>query len=238
MKIESLELSKQYFQHAANSLPGPFAIYNDDDGFSTTVSESDFGGTLSIEDSASSVEISSSRNGHFTPATEESDGFLFEHQVKPAPIQFRRPAHLGFWPTQESDNYTNFDQTATNYRKSTSKQATRIPFRSPRASVVSFESLDMWISDVAYRRWNKQRQEFSHMLDKHIIYIDDLLESTRKAQAARYAPSLVFLEGDDADSRNAGIKARILRLRARKWERERFRPERYQELCEKALEEI
>ena len=76
------------------------------------------------------------------------------------------------------------------------------------------------------------------MLAKHIRIIDSLIKTTQEAQAVRQIIKKMASYGDDEEARARDLKARIARLKAAGWRRERFAPERYQDLCEEALAEL
>ncbi|KAL2041370.1 hypothetical protein N7G274_005752 [Stereocaulon virgatum] len=95
-----------------------------------------------------------------------------------------------------------------------------------------------WLHPRAYERYNTHLISFSEMLAKHIRTIDSLIQTTQETQAARYTIKRMASYGDDEDARARDLKARIARLKAAGWRRERFVPERYQELCEEALAEL
>ena len=73
------------------------------------------------------------------------------------------------------------------------------------------------------------------MLSNHISSVDALIQSSGAAQRMRYSARKL---DEDQTAKAADLKARIARLKSGGWMRARFRPERYQELCERALEEL
>ena len=76
------------------------------------------------------------------------------------------------------------------------------------------------------------------MLLKHIEVIDALIRSTEEAQANHCAGKRSVNEYTDDETKTLDRKARIQALKASGWKRDRYRPERYQELCAKALSEL
>lgn len=74
------------------------------------------------------------------------------------------------------------------------------------------------------------------MLQGHIDAVDRLIEATKQAQMVRQAVSIGYDDGQDSPA--VDRQTRIKELRARGWQRERFRPERYQELARRALSEL
>lgn len=80
---------------------------------------------------------------------------------------------------------------------------------------------------------------FAAMLTTHIAIVDSLIRVTQTTQANRAAggtrqPS----HGASEEARALDRKVRVERLRRDGWGRERFRPEKYEGLCERALEEL
>lgn len=78
------------------------------------------------------------------------------------------------------------------------------------------------------------------MLTAHIAVVDDLLVAAEESQATRHSAGGRRLPsyGADDETRAEDRKWRIARLREQGWRRERFQPERYVALCERALEEL
>ena len=76
------------------------------------------------------------------------------------------------------------------------------------------------------------------MLNNHISTINILIQSTQEAQRMKYFAKRLVSHGDDEAARAADLKSRIVRLKAAGWRRERFRPEMYEALCERALDEL
>lgn len=54
----------------------------------------------------------------------------------------------------------------------------------------------------------------------------------------RYFAKRLASYGEDEAAKEADKQARMVTLKAAGWRRERFRPERYQDLCQRALEEL
>lgn len=75
------------------------------------------------------------------------------------------------------------------------------------------------------------------MLRGHQDAVDRLISSVQDSQANRHVKKLPSFSADK-EARAADLKQRTVRLRASGWKRERFRPERYQDLCETALAEL
>jgi len=77
------------------------------------------------------------------------------------------------------------------------------------------------------------------MLSRHIQAINNLIKSTKEAQAHRYAGKRISsCTADDEQGRKTDLRARISRLKMSGWERRVFEGERYRVLCERALSEL
>lgn len=78
------------------------------------------------------------------------------------------------------------------------------------------------------------------MLTAHIAVVDGLLVLAEETQANRHAAGGKRLPsyGADDETRAEDRKWRIACLREQGWRRQRFQPERYEALCERALEEL
>ena len=82
------------------------------------------------------------------------------------------------------------------------------------------------------------------MLIAHIEVVEGLVQGTEEAQANRCAMTRSrsgwFGGGDEEgeEARRMELRARVERGRKGGWRRERFAPERYQELCARALGEL
>ena len=76
------------------------------------------------------------------------------------------------------------------------------------------------------------------MLAQHISIIDSLIGKAKVAQARGYATKRLASYGEDEEAKAADRKARIATLRAQDWRKERFRPEKYQDLCASAMGEL
>lgn len=84
------------------------------------------------------------------------------------------------------------------------------------------------------------------MLIAHIEVVDVLIQAAEEAQTnrpklRRFASSnggFGALDEEGEETRSRELRASIERGRARGWVRERFDPERYRELCARALGEL
>ncbi|KAL9611541.1 MAG: hypothetical protein Q9167_003825 [Letrouitia subvulpina] len=97
---------------------------------------------------------------------------------------------------------------------------------------------DSWSYNRSNERYQQLLVDFADMLAAHITAISSLIESVSHIQATRDTTKRLASCGEDQEARAADRAVRIARLKAQGWRRERFAPERYQELCERAVEEI
>ncbi|KAL9584065.1 MAG: hypothetical protein Q9212_002343 [Teloschistes hypoglaucus] len=86
-------------------------------------------------------------------------------------------------------------------------------------------------------RYDRLTVEFADMLRGHQDAAERLISDVRDSQANRHVKRLASFSADK-EARAADLPQRIIKLRASGWKRERFRPERYQDLCEAALAEL
>jgi len=96
----------------------------------------------------------------------------------------------------------------------------------------------LWLRTRSQERYSAHLSAFAAMLSHHIQAIDELIRSTKEAQAHRYAGKRITSCTGDEQGRKAGLGARILRLKMSGWERRGFEGERYRVLCERALGEL
>lgn len=105
-------------------------------------------------------------------------------------------------------------------------------------SVTFAVSVDSWLQVRSYERYNNRLAAFAEVIANHISAVDVLIQKTRGVQSARYFTKRLASYGEDEESRAANLRFRIARLKAVGWKMERFAPERYQELCARALAEL
>lgn len=106
-----------------------------------------------------------------------------------------------------------------------------------RRSITFSASSYQWSQRRSAERYNEHLADFAKMLQGHITTVEELISTVKNFQADRRVKRFASLR-DDKETRAADLGARILRLRAKGWKRERFVPEKYQELCAKALAEL
>ena len=88
------------------------------------------------------------------------------------------------------------------------------------------------------QRFNTHVVDFEQMLQRHVEVVDMLIKSTMEVQADSHTVKRSDSQVNDEETRTADRRAKIEKLKANNWKRERFRPERYQDLCARALAEL
>ncbi|KAI4229960.1 MAG: hypothetical protein L6R36_000469 [Xanthoria steineri] len=106
-----------------------------------------------------------------------------------------------------------------------------------RLSVTFSASSFTWLHQRSTERYNSHVAEFSSMLQWHIASVENAIASVRDIQSNRQVKRLASF-GVNPEALAVDLRVRIARLKANGWERKRFAPERYQELCAKALAEL
>ncbi|MCJ1391189.1 hypothetical protein MMC18_004051 [Xylographa bjoerkii] len=114
---------------------------------------------------------------------------------------------------------------------------TSYELRTP-ATVTFSECTTTWLHDRATQRYNAHVVDFEQMLHNHVEVVDMLIRATAEVQADRHPDKTPTSSSNDDEARAADRGARIEKLKANGWKRERFRPERYQDLCARALAEL
>ena len=114
---------------------------------------------------------------------------------------------------------------------------TSYQLRTP-ATVTFSECTTTWLQDRATQRYSAHAANFEPMLLRHVEVVDILIRSTMKVQADRHTAQASARSINGSQSGATDRQARIEKLKANGWKRERFRPERYRELCGQALAEL
>ncbi|KAG7005992.1 hypothetical protein G7Y79_00017g043740 [Physcia stellaris] len=113
-------------------------------------------------------------------------------------------------------------------------------------SVTFSTSSTLWLQNRALDRYHGHLITLANMLIAHIEVVDILIQAAEEAQMnrpklRRFASSnggFGALDEEGEETRSRELRASIERGRARGWVRERFDPERYRELCARALGEL
>ena len=242
-KLPKLQRAKDHFARAALSLPKP--VLPIDDRFSvSTLSQSDVDDSVSLEESTTSIETISPRKDVFSFNSNECDEQQSaEHRLKPVPLRIRKALATGYRSIADPLENSNISDFAS---RSPGFAAPERFGHKPHSDSVSSSNAynDTTVSSFqnsTIRRFNEQLHGFSDALSNHVVSIDTLMEDVRKTQATRHVvPKHQKAENgdDDEDARVASLRARIIRLKAQNWQRERFNPDKYQSLCDAALNEL
>lgn len=243
-KLYTLDQAKKYYLAAASSLPETdldLGIDDDRDSISSTIS-------TSSGDSCESWSLPSPLIDN-TPAQEISSPFSLESteastfgiDLTPSPLRSKRTVIFGHkFPVVDSNIGPPPKQRAR-----TPPQKPRLPSiklttpTTPSTPSITFsDSTSTWLQSRMRERYNTNLLDFSEMLTNHISTISSLIQATKAAQSNRYKFKRLESYGEDVEARSADLKARIVRLKAIGWRRERFVPEKYQELCAMALVEL
>lgn len=269
VKIQTLQSAKVSFEQARFSLPIPYIRNEDEDSNSNSTASDDEDDLASLNDSASSLDISSYQCDIPHPATpnDEEQSGSDEAALKPLPLQIRKTFDAGqgsfssrrsFFEAMARNNSSPIPAKPNNmalkkeshqgsssskpilHHLTVSRGLSQHPVRKPfNPSTVRFaDCATSWTQQRALERYNEHVLEFFHMLKKHLQTIDELIQRTEEAQRLRQTDERVAFCGDDEEAKQADLRARILRLKQGGWRRERFQPEKYEQLAEMALAEL
>lgn len=249
-KLYILKEAKSSYQAAASSLPvgdiGP--DIEEDDARSYITYASSQSGSDSDSDSEeseildyyqSAPDVSTPPVYSTSPSSVESYDFPQEDKcLKLSPPRLPRSfSYVDDWRNEDSKT-ENLDDTLSSFPIPPRRlPSTPIPVASPK-SVNFTRSTSTWLHSRIYERYNNSLATFADMLANHIETINALIQKAEAAHATRYTIKRQLSFYGDKDAKAADIKARILRLKAVGWRRERFEPERYQDLCAAALAEL
>ena len=234
-KIKTLEQAKCSYEVAASLLPvqnspSPAAKLDlSDDESESSSSADDEAGILDYYRSSSGT--SSLYNGESSSSSIDSDE---EVSMKPPPLRIRKSFTS---PSEHSPG--NRDDLSTSWPWPTSP-ATQLhpPIHTQPDLEDSDPSTPPWPDIDPFSRFNEHVFSFAIMLHSHILTTETLIKLAKEAQSQRYFSKRLASYGEDETAKAADLKSRIVRLKAKGWERERFVPERYQRLCERALDEL
>ncbi|KAK3178934.1 hypothetical protein OEA41_001072 [Lepraria neglecta] len=242
-KLQTLKEAKISYLAASSSLPIadkiPFEDNEDWDresAFTNTSSASEESAILDYYNSNPHVP---DRLGYVTsPSSVDSNDTVRKMKpLRPSVIQIRKSFSFTKQHTGELMRLGQFPAPPDAPPFTPPPRSTSLQTVTP--SLITFStSTSSWLHSCAYERYNGYLISFSEMLAKHIRTIDSLIQATQEAQSARHTVKRMASYGDDEEARARDLKARIARLKAAGWRRERFAPERYQDLCEEALAEL
>ncbi|KAL9027151.1 MAG: hypothetical protein Q9196_004287 [Gyalolechia fulgens] len=111
------------------------------------------------------------------------------------------------------------------------------PSSARRLSVTFSASSYTWLQQRSCEHYDRVLADFGIMLHGHIAAVENLLAEIKDIQSKKSVRGVASF-GEDKGARKADLHVRIVRLRAKDWRRERFDPERYENLCTMALAEL
>lgn len=244
-KIDLLEQAKVSYEAAASSLPQAdvgrgYHDQSDADTRSTCSTLSDEGSDswsgCAPKSSASSqspdpdTSLPSSANS----ATCAQAGM----KLSPSPLRIRKIHSFRDELTDSGDDEQSVSPCIRSHTPTQQRYPSTARLDSRPTSITFSDSVDSWLQARAYERYSNCLAAFAEMIANHISTVDILIQKTRGVQSARYFTKRLASYGDDEETKAANLRFRIARLKASGWKMERFAPDRYQELCKRALAEL
>ncbi len=222
----------------ANRVSGFDGEYDNDDAWSTQSSHS--AGTGILDYYQSSPDISRPCDDSSSPSSIESEHSTQETMVmKPSPLRIRKSSLPRLEPTVNNpDNQLFFRAFSRPPSTPPTIHHPSTPPHSRYSPVSCVPSISVRLQTCAGERYNAYLIAFTEMLSNHISTVDILIHTTREAQTMRYFAKRLASYGEDEAAKEADKQARMVKLKAVGWRTERFRPERYQDLCQRASEEL
>ena len=259
-KIQALQHAKSCFEQAISSLPMPDKLENSHD-YCSGDSGSEVDDTASLEDSVSSLEDPHLYEFPSPPSSKPFEQLpLAIYALKPLPLRIRKGVQNGnpsfdqkrfFFESrlQTSKSSPSISTTTEGPAPEKPLPATpppperHLPTSSkpdPNTRTRSDAPMTSCFPSPAQERYNDQLEDFAQMLAKHVRFVDEAIMKTQEAQATGRRRLIKERKTgtDAADENMIDLRARIARLKKKGWARERFVPEKYQELCEKVLAEL
>lgn len=248
VKIDLLEQAKVSYQAAASLLPQAdvghqYRTQSDPDTHSTcsTLSEERYdpwndcpptsSGSSQCEELTTDTSLPSSIDSHAFPQAGT--------KLIPSSLRIRNVPSFRDELTDSGDDEQSLSpcihsqSPPQKHRASTAAQSDSRP-----TSITFSASVDTWLQARSYERYNSCLAAFAEVIANHISTVDALIQKTRGVQSARYFTKRLASYGEDEETKAANLRFRIARLKAGGWKMERFAPERYQELCARALAEL
>ena len=248
VKVDLLEQAKVSYQAAASSLHQAdvghqYRTLSDADTQSTCSSLSDerydpwndcpptSSGSSQCEESITDTSLPSSIDSHgFSQAGTK---------LRPSSLRIREVPSFRDELTDSGDDEQSLSPCIRAQSPPQQHRAsTAAPSDSRPTSITFSASVDSWLQARSYERYNSCLAAFAEAITNHIATVDALIQKTRGVQSARYFTKRLASYGEDEETRAANLRFRIARLKAGGWKMERFAPERYQELCARALAEL
>lgn len=233
LKIPTLKIAKASYEAAALSLPVVEYIA-DDHIFQNSDASSERSFSIfnaSMKTSTPSPSRPSSPTCFSSPSSVDSHYSFDDYQ------DVKRPPPLCINKTASSYSKPIGDTSEPTTPVSRTLPSSSIPNTRP-SSITFSASASAWLKSRAHDRYNAHLTSFAEMLTAHIIVVNSLIHTAEEVQDNRYAAKRLVSYGADSEAKAEDMRARIVKLRERGWQRERFAPERYMNLCEKALSEL
>lgn len=220
-KISSLTQAKESYKAAANALPG------------TPWFQSPIRSRIAKYQCASPTLASKFQ---FRPARASRES------MEPSSLHIHKNLQINSFPItpprsrparrHQADFHQSPPQTPPNRARSSIALSS-----GSRLSVTFSASSFTWLHQRSTQRYNDHVAQFSSMIQGHIASVENAIANVRDIQSNRQVKRLASF-GANPEARAADLRARTARLKANGWRRKRFAPERYQELCAKALAEL
>ena len=247
VKVHLLEQAKICYQAASSSLPQADVDHESQDrseaGTRSTCS------SLSDEGSDSSNCYHSKPRAsrqHDEPITDASSSSSIDlggtspsgTKLRPSALRIRKKPSFRDEFTDSGDDEQSIPPCIRSQRPPQQHRKFTAPSDSRPTSVTFSTSVDSWLQARSSERYNNSLAAFADIIANHISAVDVLIQKTQGVQNARYFTKRLASYGEDEETKAANLRFRIARLKANGWKMERFAPERYQELCARALAEL
>lgn len=238
-RIESLELAQQYYVAAKNALPSP-AVPDELDGIDYGLQDAaglEFQAARSDTASVADREHSVART-RYSVSSIQSDSYIADTLFpKPPSVRSSSPA-----PSRDDQAATqqNHDGDLPPHAPATTLAETSSSpeFKTYQARQQSLEYTTIWLRNKSIDSFNAHLIEFQGLLTKHLVTVELLIDSTKEGHSLRHTTKRPAGFGDDQAAKAADRKDRLQRLKANGWARERFQPEYYEQLRERALDDL
>ncbi|KAI9834757.1 MAG: hypothetical protein M1819_002843 [Sarea resinae] len=212
-KLPLMILAKEHYQKAASALPAPRP---EEPESSSTMNDITLGlSRLNSDASFASTITSGKRPRPFSYGSE-----IDSEVTRPSPLRIRKAVRFSGPPP--------------------SFILPRSAPTSRRNSLQLDDNTDVWLRLRALERFNNHLVSLSESIQDHLKAVDSQIISISEAQANWKLPIPFKLHAGapQEDINLVEKRARIERLRANGWKRERYCGARYEDLCQRALAEL
>ena len=249
-KLATLQKARRHFEATANALPNAKTLASRDSWASAAGSARlDPTETQWFQTPTKTRIARISQLSQFSPFSPMSPSALTDNHIgsarssyqalKPSPLRIRipKPFEPNCIPVTPPKLERSKDGTPL---VSPPSIGLRTPSRHSRQSSTAtawWKSPHASPSQISHGRYNRLLEDFATMLQGHIASVDHLMKDVQTVQANRHIKRLASFSADK-EARSADLRERIVKLKASRWKRTRFRPEKYQDLCEVALAEL